>query len=86
MIDVGLVHVLLNSSVAGRFEWYLNLVIFQIILVIDGWESYNIRWLSLDLTDDKSSLIQAVACWRQATTITWANADPVLCHNQARIS
>ena len=36
--------------------------------------------MSLDLTDDKSTLVQVMA-WHQA--ITWANVDPDLCHHMA---
>ena len=37
-----------------------------------------LRWLSLDLTDHKSTLVQVMA-WQKA--LTWANIDPVLCHH-----
>ena len=38
-----------------------------------------LRWLSLDLTDDKSTLVQVIAIRQLA--ITWTNVDPDLfCH------
>ena len=37
---------------------------FQIISVIDGWSC--LRWMSLDLTDDKSKLVQVMAWCHQA--------------------
>ena len=41
--------------------------------------------MPLDLTDDKSTLVQVMAWCRQATTITWANADPDLCHQMVSL-
>ena len=41
--------------------------------------------MPLDLTDDKSTLVQALACCHQATSHTWANADPDLCHQMASL-
>ena len=38
--------------------------------------------MSLDLTDDKSTLVQVMA-WQQA--ITWANVDPDLCRHMASL-
>ena len=35
-----------------------------------------LRWMPLDLTDDKSTLVQA---------ITWANIDSDLCHQMASL-
>ena len=46
-------------------------LIFQIISVIDGWGiscELALRWMSLDLTDDKSTLVQIMAWCRQATS------------------
>ena len=59
-----------NSLVPGKFEWNFRYLIFQIISVIDGWGiscELAIRWMSLDLTDDKSTLVQVMAWCRQAT-------------------
>ena len=44
---------------------------FKLIAIIDGWDiSYGIalRWLSLDLTGDKSTLVQGDAWCHQATS------------------
>ena len=41
------------------------------ILVIDGWDiahEISSRWMSLDFTDDKSTLVQVMAWCRQATS------------------
>ena len=57
----------INSLAPGIF-WYL---IFQIVSVIDGWGiscELSLRWMSLDLTDDKSTLVQVMAWCRQATS------------------
>ena len=39
--------------------------------------------MPLDLTDDKSTLVQVMAWCRQA--ITWANVYPDLCHEMASL-
>ena len=47
-----------------------DLVVFNFILAIDGCDiSHEIssRWMSLDITDDKSKLVQVMAWCRQAT-------------------
>ena len=46
-------------------------LIFQIISVINGWGiscELALTWTSLDLTDDKSTLVQVMAWCRQATS------------------
>ena len=51
----------------------------MLILVIDGWDiscEFAIMWLSLDLSDGKSTLVQVIAISQQA--ITLANLDPDL--------
>ena len=43
----------------------------MVILVIDGWGisgEIALRWLSLDFTDDKSTLVQVMAWCRQAAS------------------
>ena len=58
-----------NSLAPGRFEWHFRRVIFKLILVIDGWIiscEIAVRWMSLDLTDDKSTLVQVMAWGHQA--------------------
>ena len=55
----------------GKFEWNFRYLIFQIISVIGGWDiscELALRWMSLDLTDDKSTLVQVMAWCRQATS------------------
>ena len=63
---------LINQLLApGRFQFNLGKVIFKLNLVNVGWGiSYEIalRWMSQDLTDDKSTLIQVMAWCRQATS------------------
>ena len=70
---------MLNSLTPGRNEWNFRWVIFKLIfLVIDGWASREItlRWMPLDLTDHKSTLLQVLAWCLMAPMITWANVDP----------
>ena len=60
-----------NSLAPGKFEWNFKFLIFQIISVIDGWvisTELALWWMSLDLTDDKSTLVQVMAWCRQATS------------------
>ena len=67
--DIYLCIDLFNSLAPGRFQFNFRLVIFKLTLVNGGWGiSYEIvlRWMPLDLIDDKSTLVQA---WcRQATS------------------
>ena len=60
-----------NSLVPGRFEWNFRKIIFQLISVIDGWGIFcEIApiWMPLELTDIKSTLVQAMAWCCQATS------------------
>ena len=46
----------LNSLTPGRFQRNSNEVIFQLILVIDGWSIFRkivLKWMPMDLTDGK---------------------------------
>ena len=55
----------------GKFEWKFRYLIFQIISVTDVWGiscELVFRWMSLDLADDKSTLVQVMAWCRQATS------------------
>ena len=60
-----------NSLAPGRFQINFRKVIFKLTSVNDGWGiSYEIslRWMPLDLIDDKSTLVQVMAWCRQATS------------------
>ena len=62
---------LLNSLATGKLEWNFRNLILQMTSVIDGWGiscELALRWMSLDLTDDKSTLVQVMAWCRQATS------------------
>ena len=66
-----LMGVLINSLAPGRCERNFRCTIFKPVLVIDGWGiscEITLRWMSLDLTDDKSTLVQVMAWCRQATS------------------
>ena len=59
----------INSLHPGRFELNFRWVIFKLILVIGGWGmtcEIAVRWLPLDLTDDKSTLVHVMSWCRQA--------------------
>ena len=56
-----------NSLAPGKFEWKFRQVIFKLISVINGWGilcEMIPRRMWLDLTDDKSTLVQVMA-WCQ---------------------
>ena len=60
----------LNSLAPGRFQFNLWWVMLKLLLVNGGWSICNeiaLRWMPLDLTDDKSILVQVMAWCRQAT-------------------
>ena len=60
-----------NSLATGRSNSNFRSLIFRLILVTDGWGiSFEIalRWKSLDLIDDKSTLVHVMAWCRQATS------------------
>ena len=60
-----------NSLAPGKFKWNFRYVIFKQILVIDGWSissEITLIWMSLDFTDDQSTLIEVMAWCRQATS------------------
>ena len=55
----------------GKFEQNFREVIFKLISVTDGWDiscKIAIRWMPLDLTDNKSTLVQVMAWCRQVTS------------------
>ena len=57
--------------ITGKFEWNFRHVIFKQILVIDGWGiscEIALIWMSLDITDDQSTLVQVMAWCCQATS------------------
>ena len=63
--------VYVNSLAPGKFAWNFRKVIFKQILAIDGWGiscEIALIWMSLDFTDDQSTLVQAMAWCRQATS------------------
>ena len=64
----------LNSLAPGRFEWNFRYVILKQILVIDGWGiscEIALIWMSLDIIDDQSTLVQVMVWCRQATSQYW---------------
>ena len=57
-----------NSLWPWRFQWNFRWVLFKPITVIDTCCEIALRRMSLDLTDDKSTLVQVMAWCRQATS------------------
>ena len=66
------VSMMVNSLAPGKCERNFSYVIFKQIWVIDGWdiscEIAPIILMSLDFTDDQSTLVQVMAWCRQATS------------------
>ena len=61
----------INSLAPGKFEWNFSYVIFKQILVIDGWWvscEIVLIGMSLDFSDDQSTLVQVMAWCGQATS------------------
>ena len=61
----------INSVALAKFEWNFRYVIFQGILVIEGWGmacEIALIWMSLDFTDYQSTLVQVMAWCHQATS------------------
>ena len=59
-----------NSLAPGKFAWNFKQAIFKQILLIDGWGiscEIALIWMSLDFTDDQSTMVQVMAWCRQAT-------------------
>ena len=68
-IPLGLAKPTFNSLTPRKFQLTFRYVIFKRILVIDGWGiSFDIAlvWMSLDFTDDQSTLVQVMAWCHQA--------------------
>ena len=68
-----------NSLAPGKFEWNFRYLIFQIISVIDGWGiscELALRWTSLNLTDDKSTLVLVMVWCHQATSLYLSQCWP----------
>ena len=76
-----LIYLFVNSLAPGRFQFNFRQVIFKLISVNGGWGiSYEIalRWMPLDLTGDKSTLVQVMAGAVRKQAITCTNVDPDL--------
>ena len=61
----------INPLAPGKFKWNFWYVIFKRILEIEGWGiscEIALIWMSLDFTDDQSTLVQVMAWCRQATS------------------
>ena len=65
------------SLAPGKFEWNFRFIIFKRILVIAGWGiscEIALMWMSLDLTDEQSTLVMAWCC--QATSHHLSQSSP----------
>ena len=74
-----------NTLPPRRFKLYFRQLIFELTSVIDGKGSsceIALRWMPLDLTQGKSTLVQVKALHQ---AITWANVDPDICHHMTSL-
>ena len=76
-----------NSLAPGKFEWNFREIIFKQILVIHGWGiscEIALIWMSLDFTDDQSTLVQVMVWCHQATSHylsqCWPRSLTIWCH------
>ena len=72
-------NLIINSLAPERFQIDFRYVIFKLTLGNGGRGiSYEIalRWMPLDLTDDKSTLVQVMAWCRQATSLYLSQCWP----------
>ena len=70
----------LYSLAPGRFKVNLGWAIFKLILVVNGWGiscETALKWMSLDLTDDKSILVQVMIWCRQAASHYLSQCWPI---------
>ena len=69
-----------NSLTPGRFQWNFVWINFKLTSVIDGGGTaceIVLRWISLDLSNDKSTLVQVMAWCRQATSHYLSQCWPI---------
>ena len=74
----------LNLLAPWRFEWHFRCN-FQNNFSDDDVSYVLWNWMSLDLTDNESTLVQVIAWCCQATSVTWASVDPDLCCHVASL-
>ena len=72
----------INLLAPGRYDSNFTRVIFKVILQNNSWSTsceIVLRWMPQNPTDDKSTLVQVMACAIRQQAITWVNVDPHLC-------
>ena len=60
----------INTLTPGKSEWNFRYICNFKMTFSDGWSiscEIALIWMSLDFTDDQSTLLQVMAWWRQAT-------------------
>ena len=76
------------NSAPRKFEWNFRQVIFKQIFAIDGWGiscEIALIWMSMDFTDDQSTLVQVMAWCRQATSHYLSQFDPDIWRHMASL-
>ena len=77
-----------NSLTLGKFESYLRSVICKLILVVDDWGipcEIVLGLMSLNLTDDKPTLVQVMSWCLQTTNHHYDNVNPVQYRHMASL-
>ena len=74
----------LNSLFSGRFEFDFRQIILKLIQLIDC--QIVVKWMSLELSDDKSTLVRVMAWCRQAICRTiWHLLLTVFCPDKVKM-
>ena len=73
MVSGSCILTLAPGGCIGPWGIWINLrqINFKVILIINGWgisSKIALRWMSLDLTDDKSTRVQVMAWCREAAS------------------
>ena len=71
MLSCTILNTILNSLATGRFQFDFRYAIFKLTVVNGGWVSLmkkTLRSMPLDLSDDKSLLVQVMSWCRQASS------------------
>ena len=78
----------INSVAPGEFEWNFKQVIFKLMLMIDDYTvscEIALKWMPLDPTDEKSTLVQVMAWCRQAPSDYLSQCWPRSCHQMVSL-
>ena len=74
----------------GPWEIWSKFLVCNFHAIFSNWwlkylSGNDLRWMSLDLSDDKSTLVQVMAWCHQATSHYLCNVDPNVCCHMASL-